>query len=163
MSAPTKTLAMRLLEAHGVPYEAVYFDVARHLTAAEVAAVVGLPPEQTFKTLVALPDRPRAKPILALVPGDSQLDLKRLAAAAGEKKITMAAQRDAERLTGLQKGGISPLALQDKHWPVYIDETVVLFERVWISAGRVGCGVIAEVDGLLRVLDARLAPIATPG
>lgn len=161
MSAPkpTKTLAMRVLEGHKVPYTPVYYEVVDHLSAAQVAAAIGLPAEQTFKTLVVLPERPGGRPILALVPGDSQLDLKKLAAAAGEKKVQMAPQREAERLTGLEKGGISPLALLDRGWPIFIDETAILFDRIEISAGKVGVGVIVEVEGLLRVLAARIADL----
>ncbi len=156
---PTRTLAMRILDGHGVPYAPVYYEVIDHLSAAEVAAAIGMPPDQTFKTLVALPDRPGARPILALAPGDSQLDLKKLAAAAGEKKVQMAPQREAERLTGLEKGGISPLALLDRGWPIIIDETIILFDRIEISAGKVGVGVIVEVEGLLRVLQPKQADI----
>jgi Cys-tRNA(Pro)/Cys-tRNA(Cys) deacylase len=72
----------------------------------------------------------------------------------------MASQRDAERLTGLEKGGISPLALLDRGWPVIVDETIILFDQVEISAGKVGAGVIVEVAGLLRVLAARQADIS---
>ena len=91
MSKPAKTVGMRVLEAHHIEYEPKYYEVVEHLSAAEVAAVLGLAPEQTFKTLVALPERTGARPILALVPGDSQLDLKKLAQAGGEKKVQMAA------------------------------------------------------------------------
>lgn len=160
-SKPPKTLAMRVLESRGVPYTAVAYEVVDHLSAAEVAAAIGLPAGQTFKTLVVLPERPGSRPLLALVPGDSQLDLKKLAAAAGEKKVQMAPQREAERLTGLEKGGISPLALLDRGWPIYVDETVILFDRIEISAGKVGVGVIVEVEGLLRVLAAHLADLTT--
>jgi len=157
-SKPIKTLAMRVLEGHKVSYQPAYYEVVDHLSAAQVAAAIGLPPEQTFKTLVVLPER-ASRPILALVPGDSQLDLKKLAAAAGEKKIQMAPHREAERLTGLEKGGISPLALLDRGWPVFVDETIILFDRVEISAGKVGVGVIVEVAGLLRVLAAKTADL----
>lgn len=156
---PIKTLAMRILDGHSVSYEPVYYAVIDHLSAAEVAAAIGVPPEQTFKTLVALPDRPGARPILALAPGNSQLDLKKLAAATGEKKVQMAPQREVERLTGLEKGGISPLALLDRGWPIIVDETIILFDRVEVSAGKVGVGVIVEVEGLLRVLHAKQADI----
>lgn len=155
----TKTLGMRVLEGHGITYEPVSYEVQDHLSAAEVAAALGFPAEQTFKTLIVLPDRPGARPILALVPGDAQLDLKKLAAAAGEKKIQMASQRDAERLTGLQKGGISPLALMDKGWPVVVDETALLFDRIEISAGKVGVGVLVPVEPLLALLGATTADI----
>jgi len=157
---PAKTLAMRVLETHGISYEPVTYEAIDHLSAAQVAAAIGFPAEQTFKTLVVLPERPHARPILALLPGDSQLDLKKLGAAAGEKKVRMAPQREAERLTGLEKGGISPLALMDKGWPVYVDETAILFDRIEISAGRVGTGVIVPVEPLVTLLGAELVDIS---
>ena len=159
-SRPPKTLAMRVLEGHQIPYEPLYYDVVDHLSAAEVAAAVGLPAEQTFKTLVALPATPGARPVLALLPADAQLDLKKLATAAGEKKMQMALQRDAERLTGLEKGGISPLALLDKGWPVFVDETVILFDHIEMSAGRKGIGVLVPVEPVLALLRAVVVALA---
>jgi Cys-tRNA(Pro)/Cys-tRNA(Cys) deacylase len=159
MLKATKTLAMRVLEGRGIAYEPLVYAAHQHLTAEQVAAAVGLPPEQTFKTLVVLPERAHARPILALAPGGSQLDLRKLAAVAGEKKVQMAPHKEAERLTGLEKGGISPLALLDRGWPVYIDETVLLFDRIEISAGRVGVGILVAVEPLLVLLSARLADI----
>jgi Cys-tRNA(Pro)/Cys-tRNA(Cys) deacylase len=155
-----KTLAMRVLEGHGVPYAACYYDVEEHLPAEQVAAAIGLPPEQVFKTLVTLPATPGAKPVLALIPAGSQLDLKKLAEAVGEKKMQMAAQREAERLTGLEKGGISPLALMDRGYRIAMDETATLFDRIELSAGRVGAGVIVPVEGLLRILRPALADLS---
>ena len=154
---------MRVLEGHQIPYEPLYYEVVDHLSATEVAAAVGLPPEQTFKTLVALPVTPGARPVLALIPADAQLDLKKLAAAAGEKKMQMAPQREAERLTGLEKGGISPLALLDKGWPVFVDETVILFDRIEISAGRKGVGVLVPVEPLLELLKAVVTALSDFG
>lgn len=156
----TKTLAMRILEGQGIPYEPVTYEVLDHLSAGEVAAAIGFPAEQTFKTLVVFPDRTPARPILALVPSDQQLDLKKLAAAAGEKKVQMAPQREAERLTGLEKGGISPLALMDKGWPVIVDETAILYDRIEISAGKVGVGVLVPVEPILALLHASTADIS---
>ena len=156
-----KTMAMRALEARGVAYEAVYYEVTEHLAAAEVAERVGLPPEQVFKTLVALPEATPGRAVLALVPADQELDLKKLAAAAGIKKLRMAPHKEAERLTGLQKGGISALALLDRDWPVFVDETAILFDRIWVSAGRVGAGVILGVDDLVSLLGAQLADVGT--
>jgi Cys-tRNA(Pro)/Cys-tRNA(Cys) deacylase len=158
---PAKTLAMRILEAHAIPYVPVTYAVVDHLSAGQVAAAIGFPAEQTFKTLVVLPERPHARPILALLPGDCQLDLKKLAAAAEEKKVQMAPQREAERLTGLEKGGISPLALMDKGWAVYIDETAILFEQIEVSAGKVGVGVIVLVGPLVTLLAAKLVDISS--
>lgn len=160
MSKPQKTLAMRVLEGHDIPYTAFYYDAPEHLSAAEVAAVIGLPPEQTFKTLVVLPERAAAKPVLALIPGDSQLDLKKLATAAGEKKVQMAPHKEAERITGLEKGGISPLALLDRHYDVFIDETAILFDQIEISAGKKGVGVLAPVTPMLQLLNATLVDLS---
>jgi Cys-tRNA(Pro)/Cys-tRNA(Cys) deacylase len=160
MTKPSKTVAMRVLEAHGIPYEPKYYDVVEHLSAAEVAAVLGLTPEQTFKTLVVLSERAGSRPMLALVPGDSQLNLKKLAQAIGEKKVQMAPHRDAERLTGLEKGGISPLALMDKNWAVFIDETAQLFDEIEVSAGKVGAGVLVAVEPLVALLGATLVDLA---
>ena len=156
---PVKTLAMRVLEGHGIAYTPLYYEVVDHLSAAEVAAAVGLPAEQTFKTLVVLSERPGSRPLLALVPGDSQLDLKKLAQAGGEKKVQMAPHKEAERLTGLEKGGISPLALMDKGWRVFIDETAILFDQIEISAGKVGAGVLAPVEPVVALLNATLADL----
>jgi Cys-tRNA(Pro)/Cys-tRNA(Cys) deacylase len=161
MSKPVKTVAMRVLEARGIDYEPKYYEVVEHLSATEVAGALGIAPEQTFKTLVVLPERAGARPLLALLPGDSQLDLKKLAQASGEKKVQMAPHREAERLTGLEKGGISPLALMDKNWAVYIDETAILFDRIEISAGKVGVGVFVPVEPLLTLLRATLADLGS--
>ena len=81
-----KTLATRVLEARNVPFQVMTYEVVEHLPAAEVAAVLGLDAGQTFKTLVALPERPHAKPILALMPGDSTLDLRKLARRATRRR-----------------------------------------------------------------------------
>ena len=150
---------MRVLEAHDIPYQPMYYDVVEHLSAAEVAEVLGIAPEQTFKTLVALSERAGARPMLALVPGDSQLNLKKLAQASGEKRVQMAPHRDAERLTGLEKGGISPLALMDKSWAVFIDETAQLFGEIEISAGKVGIGVLVPVPPLVALLHATFSDL----
>jgi len=158
-----KTRAIRVLERQGIAYELCYYAVEDHLSAEQVAEAIGMAPEQVFKTLVTLPATIGGGPILALIPAGSQLDLKKLAAALVEKKVKMAPQRDAERLTGLEKGGISPLALLDKRFRLAIDETIVLHDQVEISAGRVGVGVIVPVDGLLRVLSsAVLADLCQP-
>ncbi len=150
---------MRVLEARNIPFQPVTYRVFEHLSAAEVAAALGLDAGQTFKTLVALSERPHAKPILALLPGDSTLDLRKLAAASGEKKVRMATHKEAEHLTGLEKGGISPLALMDRRWPVYVDETVILYEQIEISAGKVGVGVLVAVQPLLELLQATLGDL----
>ena len=147
----------RLLDSRKIPYTAFELP-AEKLGAVEVALLLDVPPEQVFKTIVVAREG-KGKPILALTPGPAEVDLKALAKAVGEKKLVLPSEREAERLTGLQVGGISPLALLDRRWPIIIDETIILFDRIEISAGKVGVGVIVEVEGLLRVLQARQADI----
>ena len=114
------------------------------LAAETVAAKIGLPPEQVFKTLVARGDRKGV--CLAVIPGDQELNLKALAAAAGERKIQLVPAKELQTLTGYIRGGVTAFAA--KHdFPVYVDETIELFDVVSISAGVRG----------LQILIARLA------
>ena len=105
-----KTNAMRVLDAHHVAYEAHYYPATLHV-ATEVAAAIGAAPGEVFKTLVVLPESGSGRPLLVVVPSDQRLDLKALGVQpeVGEKRLRMATQREAERLTGLLVGGISPL------------------------------------------------------
>src|SRR5437764_14544542 len=107
-----KTNAMRVLDAHRVTYEAYYYSPERH-SAEEVARLIGADPACVFKTLVVVPESGRGRPLLVVVPAQSELDLKHLGTQpeVSEKKLRMATQREAEGLTGLLVGGISALAL----------------------------------------------------
>jgi Cys-tRNA(Pro)/Cys-tRNA(Cys) deacylase len=110
-----KTNAMRVLDAHHVAYDAYAFSPDVHSTP-DIASAIGVPANEIFKTLVVL--RSAGKPLLVMVPGDRQLDLRRLAAAVGAKKLQMAPHRDAERITGLRVGGISALALLNRGFDI---------------------------------------------
>lgn len=154
-----KTNAMRILEAKGIPYEAYYFSEDIH-SAQGVAEVVGIPANRVYKTLVTVPSEGRAHPILAIVPGDRELDLKDLATVAGEKKVRMASLEEAEDFTGLQVGGISPLALLQKTWPVFLDVSAEEREEILVSAGRRGINLQLTVDDLISVTNAQVAPIS---
>ena len=114
-----KTNAMRLLDKHHIAYETFTYPDTLH-SAREVAPVLGVPDDHVFKTLVVFADEGRH--LLVMVPGDRELEPRRVARAVGAKHVRMAPQREAERLTGLKVGGISPLALLDKHFEVYLDE-----------------------------------------
>jgi Cys-tRNA(Pro)/Cys-tRNA(Cys) deacylase len=148
-----KLNSMRVLEAQDVPYEIFTYPPTRH-SALEVAEWVGVPPHQVYKTLVV--QRERGKPLLVMVAGDRQLDLKKLAAAIDEKKLYMASQRDAERLTGLKVGGISALALLNRGFDIFIDKAATEQGQVYVSAGRRGTNLRLAVKDLVRVTDARL-------
>ncbi len=152
-----KLNAMRVLEQHGVAYTTFTFSPEIH-SAVGVAEAVGLPPETVFKTLVVL--RPDGRPLLAVIPGPASLDLKALAAATGVKKLSMASHAEAERLTGLKVGGISPLALLHKHWPVVLDASAESHEAILISAGQRGVNLRVPVAGLKQVLAPQVAAVA---
>ena len=109
----------RFLDSRKIAYRALETPVEK-LGAVEAARFLGVPAETVFKTIVVTREKPK-KPLLAVVPGPATVDLKRLAAALGEKKVHLPTEREAEQLTGLQAGGISPLALIHKGFQVVID------------------------------------------
>lgn len=151
--SPLKTNAMRLLDARKVTYEPFAYDDSIH-SAVEAAAAIGAPPEAVYKTIVAL--RERGKPLLTMMPGPSELEPRRLAKSIGEKSIRIATQREAERLTGLQVGGISALALLAKPFDVCLERAALDLEQIWISAGQRGVNVRLRVDDLIRVTGATI-------
>lgn len=148
-----KLNSMRVLEANDVPYEVFTYPPSHH-SAVEVAELAGVPPAQVYKTLVV--QREGGKPLLVMIAGDRQLNLKRLAASLDEKKLHMAPQREAERLTGLQVGGISPLALLNRGFEILLDQAATEQSQIYISAGRRGVNLRLAIDDLLRVTGARL-------
>lgn len=154
-----KLNAMRLLESHKIPYEALAFPDTIH-DAGEVAETLGVPPELVYKTLVVQSAAAGDKPALALVASTRQLDLKKLAAAWGVKKAGMAAHREAERLTGLKVGGISALALTHKRWTVFIDQPATAHEHIIVSAGQRGVNLRVPTTALIQVTGARVAEIS---
>jgi Cys-tRNA(Pro)/Cys-tRNA(Cys) deacylase len=153
-----KTNALRLLDARGIPYRLFTFSPSIH-SATEVAQVLGLPAHQVYKTLVVL--RTQGRPLLVMIAGDRELDLKRVAAAVGDKKVRMATQREAEALTGLQVGGISALALLGRPFDIFLDRAALVLEQIVVSAGKRGMNVQLAVDDLLRITRARIIEATT--
>lgn len=145
--------SMRVLEAEGKSFEVFTFPPDHH-SAPEVAELAGVAPEQVYKTLVV--ERDGGKPLLVMIAADRHLNLKRLAAAVGEKKLHMAAHNDAERLTGLKVGGISALALLNRGFDVYIDQGAVEQSHIYVSAGQRGVNLVVAVDDLIQVTGACL-------
>lgn len=163
-----KTLAMHVLDGRKVPYQVIEFPESIH-EALGVAAHAGLPPEMVYKTLVvqALDTATQAplrshKPLLILVAATRTLDPKKVAAALGLKRVAMARQNDAERLTGLKVGGISALALLNRGFEVYIDEPARLLDEVVVSAGQRGLNLRLAVADLLAVSGARWLDAGRP-
>lgn len=153
-----KTNAARLLDQMGIRYELREYDVDPNDLAAEtVAAKIGLPPEQVFKTLVARGDRHGI--CLAVIPGNSELDLKALAASTGDRKVQLVPVKELQVLTGYMRGGVTALAGK-KDYPVLVDETVELFDAVSISAGVRGLQILIRPADYLRATKARVAALS---
>jgi Cys-tRNA(Pro)/Cys-tRNA(Cys) deacylase len=155
-----KTNAMRLLEQRKVAYTPLEYPVEGHVSAVEVAALLGAPPAMVYKTLVVL--RERGRPLLVMIAGPRDLDPRRLARALGEKSVRLAPQREAERLTGLQVGGIGALALLNKPFDVLIDRPALALEEILVNGGRRGLNLRLRVDDLLRVTGARVVEATAP-
>lgn len=147
----------RFLDSRKVKYHA-YETPAEKLGAMETARLLDVQPESVFKTIVVTREKPK-KPLLAVVPGPRNVDLKLLAAAINEKKVFLPTEREAEQLTGLQAGGISPLALINKGFHVVVDSSARHFREIHISGGQRGLNLRLAVDDLVRLTNARLAPI----
>ncbi|NDJ54511.1 MAG: aminoacyl-tRNA deacylase [Chloroflexi bacterium] len=148
-----KTLAMRLLDAEKIEHEVLLFSADIH-DAEEVARVLGVPPEQVYKTLVALADSPDHNQMLVMLAANRQLDLKKLAAQIGVKKAQLASHKEAEALTGLKVGGISALALLNKGFVIFIDQAATEIDTILVSAGQRGLDVRLSVADLLSVTGA---------
>jgi Cys-tRNA(Pro)/Cys-tRNA(Cys) deacylase len=160
--ALAKTNAARLLDQMGISYELRAYEVDENDLAAEtVAAKIGLPAEQVFKTLVARPAGGKGHEgvVMALVPGDQELNLKALAAAAGEKKMELVAVKELQALTAYIRGGVTALAAK-REFPVFVDETIELFDVVSISAGMRGLQVLLAPADYLRAVKGRVAGLA---
>ncbi len=160
MKTAQKTNAVRLLDQIGIHYELRQYEVDPDDLAAEtVAAKIGLPPEQVFKTLVARGDRSGI--CMAVIPGDQELNLKALAATAGERKIQLVPVKELQELTGYIRGGVTALAAK-RAFPVYVDETIELFDVVSISAGVRGLQILIAPADYLRASNGQIAAIAEP-
>lgn len=153
-----KTNAVRKLDELGIRYTLREYEVdPDDLSAETVAAKIGLPPEQTLKTLVARGDRNGV--CFAVVPGNAEVDLKKLAAATGDKKIELVPLREVQPLTGYVRGGVTALAAR-KNYPVFVDETVELWDEISVSAGQRGMQILLAPADYLRVAGATVADIA---
>jgi len=153
-----KNNVTRLLDQKKVKYQ-VFELPPEKLGADEAAELLGVPLEVVFKTIVVKREG-RGKAILALVPGTGEVDLKALAKAVGEKKVNLATQQEAEALTRLQTGGISPLALINRGFQVVVDAACLAHEAVHISGGQRGLNIRLPVKDLLQLTGAHTAPIS---
>jgi Cys-tRNA(Pro)/Cys-tRNA(Cys) deacylase len=153
-----KTNAVRLLDSLAIHYELRPYEVDPDDLAAEsVAAKIGLPPEQVFKTLLARGDR--NGPCFAVIPGNAELDFKALAKLTGDRKVELVHLKEVQPLTGYIRGGVTVLGAK-KDYPVYADETIELWDLISISAGVRGTQILISPADYLRVAHATVGAIA---
>ncbi len=153
-----KTNAARILEAQGIKFELRDYEVDEEdLTAESVARKVGLPPEQVFKTLVCRGDKHGL--CFAVVPADAALDLKALARLSGDKSIDTVALKEVQPLTGYIRGGVTALGGK-KDFPVYVEETIELFDLISVSAGVRGTQLLLAPADYLRATKAKVGSIS---
>jgi len=162
---PVVNNVTRWLEAHGIRYTAFELPATK-LGALETARLLEVDPASVFKTIVVTREEPsrqgRRRPLLVLVPGTSTVDLKLLAAGLGEKKVNLPTEHEAESLTGLRAGGISPLALLNRGFETVIDSSARDYPEIHVSGGQRGLNIRLRVEDLARVTQARIVPAARP-
>jgi Cys-tRNA(Pro)/Cys-tRNA(Cys) deacylase len=149
-----KTNAMRVLDARKIPYQVCEYSDEIHSTDG-VAAALGVAESLVYKTLVVLPEAPGRKPMLVIVPGPREINLRQLAKEIGEKSLRMATHKEAEGLTGLKVGGISALALLNRGFAIFIDASAAGLDEVYVSAGQRGINLRLKAADLIRATNAR--------
>src|SRR5579863_9230544 len=152
-----KTNGARFLESLGIPFELLEYEVdPEDLSATTVAKKIGMPAEQVFKSLLTTDGK--GIHIFAVIPGNAELDFKKLARAAGLRKAEMVSLKDVQPLTGYVRGGVTVFGAK-KAYPVWVDETAILFDRISVSAGTRGTQLILTPDDYLRAANAQTADL----
>ena len=152
-----KTNGARLLESLNIPFALQEYEVdPDDLSALTVAKKIGMPPEQVFKTLLTT-GGPNLY-VFAVIPGDAELDFKKLARAAGLRKAEMVSLKEVQPLTGYIRGGVTVFGAK-KAYPVFVDETAILFDQISVSAGARGTQLILAPGDYLRAAEAQTADL----
>jgi Cys-tRNA(Pro)/Cys-tRNA(Cys) deacylase len=152
-----KTNALRLLDAAGIAYAVAEYEVDENdLSGVHAAELLGIPPEQVFKTLVL--QGSSGAYMVCCIPVAEELDLKKAAQVCGEKKVDLIPVKNLLSLTGYVRGGCSPIGMK-KQFPAYIDETAEIFDTIGVSAGARGCQVIMKPQDLQEFIDAKFADL----
>lgn len=154
-----KTNGARFLESLKIPFELREYEVdPEDLSAITVAKKIGMPPEQVFKTLLTTGGP--GTYVFAVIPGDAELDFKKLARAAELRKAEMVSLKEVQPLTGYIRGGVTVFGAK-KAYPIYVDETAILFDKISVSAGMRGTQLILGPDDYLRAAQAMDVPVVT--
>ena len=152
-----KTNAMRQLDTADIPYEMAEYAVNENdLSGVHAAEALGVSEDEVFKTLVTRGDDKAL--FVFVIPSGANLDLKKAASASGNKKIEMIHVKEILELTGYIRGGCSPIGMK-KQYPTYIDETAVLFDKIYFSAGKRGVQIILPPDVLSEFIGAEFADL----
>ena len=153
----TKTNAMRQLDSAGISYRTMEYEVDESdLSGVHVAAQLGQPCEQIFKTLVLKDEK--GEHYVCCIPVDQELDLKKVAKACKTKKVEMLPMKELLPLTGYIRGGCSPIGMK-KHFPTYLHSTAPTFEHIYVSAGQRGLQVKLSPTDLIREAEAEVAEL----
>ena len=153
-----RTNAARFLDTLKIPYELREYHVQpEEFSAVLVAEKIGLPPDQVFKTLLCVTHE--REHVFAVVPGNEELDFKKLAQAAGTRKTEMVSVKNVQPLTGYIRGGVTVFGAR-KNFPVYADETIEIFDTISVSAGTRGLQMLLTPADYLRAAEATVAPLA---
>lgn len=150
---------VRLLESRKINFQ-IFETPVEELGAQGTADFLGVPVSLVYKTIVVKREK-TGKPILAIVPGDSKVDLKLMAAFIGEKKLLLTTKDEAEKLTGLQTGGISPLALINRGFSMVLDESASSHDSIHVSGGKRGLNLKLKVKDLLALTNAKMGKISS--
>lgn len=157
MKAAAKTNGARFLDSLGISYELREYEVdPEDLSAITVAKKIGMPPEQVFKTLLVTDGA--GGHYFAIIPGDAELDFKKLARAAGARRMEMVSLKDVQPLTGYIRGGVTVFGAK-KAYPAFADETIELFDQISVSAGTRGVQIILSPADYLRASEAVVADL----
>ena len=152
-----KTNAVRMLEAAGIKFRTAEYKVDENdLSGMHVAEQLGQPPEQVFKTLVLKGEKTGY--LVCCIPVNAELDLKKAAKAAKDKKVEMLHMKDLLSVTGYIRGGCSPIGMKKK-FPTFIDETAILFDEIAVSAGIRGAQIIVEPNALCEYVEAEFVDL----
>lgn len=152
-----KTNAIRIVEQQKIPYNEYEFEWSEdHLSANRVAEKIGIEDGKIFKTLVTVGNK--TGPVVAVIPGNKELNLKKLASVSGNKKVDMLHLKDLEETTGYIRGGCSPIGMK-KLFPTYIAEESNQFETIIVSAGKRGRQIELPPESILQVTNGKLADL----
>lgn len=154
MGKEIKTNAMRILDRNKISYEIITYECDEFIDGLHTAEKTGAPVEQSFKTLVA--QGKSGQFYVFVIPIAKEVDLKAAARAVGEKSVSMIHVKDITSVTGYVRGGCSPLGMK-KQFPTVIHSDALMFDRVWISGGRIGTSICLDPQDLIRVTRAKTA------